>query len=67
MDRKHLTFCEKKLKHMEELCHKLPDSDPAYHALDSTRGVVEELTEQIKSTLLKLEQYPDKWKEWKER
>lgn len=52
---------------MEDLCHKLPDNDPAYRVLDSTRRSVEEVTEQIKSTHLKLEHHPDKWKEWNER
>lgn len=52
---------------MEELCHTLPDSDPAYHILDSTRRVVDEVTEQIKSTYLKLEQHQDKWDDWNDR
>lgn len=52
---------------MEELCHKLSDSDPAYHILDSTRRVVDEVTEQIKSTYLKLEQHQDKWDDWNDR
>ncbi|XP_027140369.1 nesprin-1 isoform X4 [Larimichthys crocea] len=66
-ERKPLTLCEKRIRNMEDLCHKLPDNDPAYRMLDSTRRVVEEVTEQIKSTHLKLEQHPDKWKEWNER
>lgn len=60
-------LCEKRIRNMEDLCHKLPDNDPAYRTLDSTRMVVEEVTEQIKSTHLKLEQHHDKWKEWNER
>lgn len=48
---------------MEDLCLKLPDNDPAYRMLDATRRAVEEVMEQIKSTHLKLEQNPDKWKE----
>jgi len=52
---------------MEDLCHKLPDNDPVYRTLDSTRRTVEEVTEQIKSTYLKLEHHPDKWKEWNDR
>ncbi|XP_039981906.1 nesprin-1-like [Xiphias gladius] len=66
-ERKPLTLCEKKIRNMEDLCHKLPDNDPAYRTLDSTRRAIEEVTEQIKSTHLKLEQHPDKWKEWNER
>ncbi|XP_023266580.1 nesprin-1-like [Seriola lalandi dorsalis] len=66
-ERKPLTLCEKRIRNMEDLCHKLPDNDPAYRTLDSTRRAVEEVTEQIKSTHLKLEQNPDKWKEWNER
>ncbi|KAF3849913.1 hypothetical protein F7725_019632 [Dissostichus mawsoni] len=42
--------------------HRLPDNDPVYRTLDSTRRTVEEVTEQIKSTYLKLEHHPDKWK-----
>lgn len=52
---------------MEDLCQKLPDNDAAYRTLDSTRMDVEEVKEQIKITHLKLEQHPDKWKEWNER
>ncbi|XP_074471049.1 nesprin-1-like isoform X2 [Sebastes fasciatus] len=66
-ERKPLTLCEKRIRNMEDLCHKLPDNDPAYRTLDSTRRAVEEVTEQIKSTHLKLEHHPDKWKEWNER
>ena len=66
-ERKPLTLCEKRIRNMEDLCHKLPDNDQAYRTLDSTKRAVEEVTEQIKSTHLKLEQHPDKWKEWNER
>nr|XP_029132983.1 nesprin-1-like [Labrus bergylta] len=66
-ERKPLTSCEKRIRIMEDLCQKLPDNDPAYRTLDSTRNVVEEVMEQIKSTHLKLEQHPDKWKDWNER
>ncbi|KAK1888949.1 Nesprin-1 [Dissostichus eleginoides] len=66
-ERKHLTLCEKRIRNMEDLCHKLPDNDPVYRTLDSTRRTVEEVTEQIKSTYLKLEHHPDKWKEWNDR
>lgn len=66
-DRKPLTFCEKIIRNMEDLCHKLPDNDPACRTLDSTRRVVEEITEQINRMHLMLEQHPDKWKEWNER
>lgn len=52
---------------MEDLCHNLPDNDAAHRTLDSTRIAVEEVTEQIKSTHLKLEHHSDKWKEWNER
>ncbi|GLD49390.1 nesprin-1-like protein [Lates japonicus] len=66
-ERKPLTLCEKRIRNMEDLCHKLPDNDPAYQMLDTTRRAVGEVTEQIKSTHLKLEQHPDKWREWNER
>ncbi|XP_047184808.1 nesprin-1-like [Scophthalmus maximus] len=66
-ERKPLTLCEKRIRNMEDLCHTLPDNDLAYRTLDSTRRAVEEVAEQIKSTHLKLEQHPDKWKEWNER
>lgn len=52
---------------MEDLCQKLPDNDAAYRILDATRMDVEEVKEQIRTTHLKLEQHPDKWKEWNER
>lgn len=60
-------LCEKRIKNMEELCHKLPDNDQAYGMLESTKREVLEVSEQIKSTYLKLEEHPDKWKEWNER
>uniref|UniRef100_A0AAZ1XTL6 Calponin-homology (CH) domain-containing protein n=1 Tax=Oreochromis aureus TaxID=47969 RepID=A0AAZ1XTL6_OREAU len=66
-ERKPLIQCEKRIRNMEDLCYKLPDNDQAYRILDCTRRAVEEVTEQIKSTHLKLEQHPDKWKEWNER
>ncbi|XP_037541085.1 nesprin-1 [Nematolebias whitei] len=66
-ERKPLTLCEKRIRNMEDLCQKLPDNDAAYRILDSTRMDVEEVKEQIKITHLKLEQHPDKWKEWNER
>nr|XP_019953051.1 PREDICTED: nesprin-1-like [Paralichthys olivaceus] len=66
-ERKPLTLCEKRIRNMEDLCRKLPDNDLAYRTLDSTRQAVEKVTEQIKNTHLKLEQHPDKWKEWNER
>lgn len=66
-ERKPLTLCEKRIKNMEDLCHQLHDNDPAYRMLDSTRRAVEEVKEQIKSTHLKLEHHPDKWKKWNDR
>lgn len=66
-ERKPLTLCEKRIRNMEDLCHKLPDNDPIYRMLDSTKRAVEEVTEQITITHLKLEQQPDKWKEWNDR
>ncbi|XP_028460432.1 nesprin-1-like [Perca flavescens] len=66
-ERKPLTLCEKRIRNMEDLCHNLPDNDAAHRTLDSTRIAVEEVTEQIKSTHLKLEHHSDKWKEWNER
>lgn len=61
------SLCEKGIRTMEELCLQLPDNDPVYHILNSTRRAVAEVTEQIKSTHVKLKQHPDKWKEWNER
>ncbi|MEQ2157468.1 hypothetical protein GOODEAATRI_002167, partial [Goodea atripinnis] len=66
-ERKPLTLCERRIRNMEDLCHKLPDNDPIYRMLDSTKKAVEEVTEQITITHLKLEQHPDKWKEWNDR
>lgn len=66
-ERKPLILCEKRIKNIEELCHKLPDNDQAYGMLESTKRDVLELSEHIKSTYLKLEEHPDKWKEWNER
>lgn len=66
-ERKPLIQSERRIRNMEDLCYKLPDNDQAYRILDCTRRAVEEVTEQIKSTHLKLEQHPDKWKEWNER
>ncbi|KAM4529485.1 nesprin-1 isoform 3-T3 [Fundulus diaphanus] len=66
-ERKPLSLCEKRIRNMEDLCHKLPDNDPVYRVLDSTKTAVEEMTEQITATHLKLEQHPDKWKEWNDR
>ncbi|XP_076011028.1 nesprin-1-like [Genypterus blacodes] len=66
-ERHPLTICDKRIKNMEDLCHKLPDNAPACRVLDSSRRAVEEVTELIKSAHLKLEHHPDKWKEWNER
>ncbi|MEQ2294229.1 hypothetical protein AMECASPLE_001811, partial [Ameca splendens] len=66
-ERKPLTLCERRIRNMEDLCHKLPDNDSVYRMLDSTKKAVEEVTEQIMITHLKLEQHPDKWKEWNDR
>ncbi|CAB1447009.1 unnamed protein product [Pleuronectes platessa] len=66
-ERKPLTLCEKRIRNMEDLCHKLPDNDLAYRTLDDARQAVEKVAGQIKNTHLKLEQHPDKWKEWNER
>ncbi|XP_061758137.1 nesprin-1-like [Nerophis ophidion] len=67
MERTPLTLCEKRIRNMEDLCHKLPDNDVAYRRLDSTKKAVKEVTEQVRSTSLQLEQHPDKWKEWNDR
>lgn len=62
-----MTVCEKRIVNMEELCQNLPDNDPAHRALDSTRRAVIEVKGQIETTHLKLQQHPDKWREWNDR
>ncbi|CAM9192469.1 unnamed protein product, partial [Lampetra planeri] len=66
-EHKPVTVCEKRLRNIEDLCHKVPDNDPAYQTLDSTRRSVEEVAEQIRRMYVQLEHHPDKWKEWNDR
>ena len=52
---------------MEELCQKLPESDPTHPTLQAATKAFSELREEIDGTLLKLMQNPDKWKEFNSR
>ncbi|KAK6304736.1 hypothetical protein J4Q44_G00253220 [Coregonus suidteri] len=61
------SLCEKRLQLMEELCQKLPDSDPAHQTLESSKKAHSELWEEIDSTHHNLMQHPDKWKEFNTR
>uniref|UniRef100_A0A8C7KDH8 Spectrin repeat containing, nuclear envelope 1b n=1 Tax=Oncorhynchus kisutch TaxID=8019 RepID=A0A8C7KDH8_ONCKI len=58
------SLCEKKLQLIEELCQKLPDSNPAHQTLDSSKKAYSELWEEIDSTHHNLMQHPDKWEDW---
>jgi nesprin-1 len=61
------SLCEKKLQLIEELCQKLPDSNPAHQTLDSSKKAYSELWEEIDSTHHNLMQHPDKWEEFNTR
>ncbi|XP_010140551.1 PREDICTED: nesprin-1-like, partial [Buceros rhinoceros silvestris] len=60
-------LCEKRLQRIEELCQKLPVSDPVRATLESSQRILKELKSQIDSTYLKLTEHSDTWKGYKNR
>ncbi|XP_027759675.1 nesprin-1 isoform X4 [Empidonax traillii] len=60
-------LCEKRLQRIEELCQKLPVSDPVRGTLESSQRVLKELKSQIDSTYMKLTEHSDTWKGYKSR
>ena len=60
-------MCEKRLQAMEELCEKLPASDPAHHSLEAARQALADAQEEADNTHQKLMQHQDKWKEYAAR
>lgn len=61
------SICEKRLQLMEELCQKLPESDPAHQTLETARKDVSEAREEIENTHQKLTQHQDKWNDYSKR
>ncbi|GAA6072422.1 nesprin-1 isoform X1, partial [Tachysurus ichikawai] len=62
-----ISACERRLKTMEQLCHKLPENDPIQKALLETRDTVSEVKSQVESAYTGLQEHPDKWSEWHRR
>uniref|UniRef100_A0A7M4FLZ9 Calponin-homology (CH) domain-containing protein n=1 Tax=Crocodylus porosus TaxID=8502 RepID=A0A7M4FLZ9_CROPO len=60
-------LCEKRLHLIEELCLKLPESDPLRATLESSQKTLKELKSHIDSTYMKITEHPDKWKDYKTR
>lgn len=60
-------LCEKRLQRIEELCQKLPVSDPVRATLESSQRILKELKSQIDSTYTKLTEHSDTWKGYKNR
>ncbi|KAM6126873.1 nesprin-1-like [Pterocles gutturalis] len=60
-------LCEKRLQRIEELCQKLPVSDPVRATLESSQRILKELKSQIDSTYVKLTEHSDTWKGYKSR
>uniref|UniRef100_A0A8B9BQV6 Spectrin repeat containing nuclear envelope protein 1 n=1 Tax=Anser brachyrhynchus TaxID=132585 RepID=A0A8B9BQV6_9AVES len=60
-------LCEKRLQRIEELCQKLPVSDPVRATLESSQRILKELKSQIDSTYAKLTEHSDTWKGYKNR
>ncbi|KAJ7409657.1 hypothetical protein WISP_113425 [Willisornis vidua] len=76
MIKEHLLFfgdkgsyhlCEKRLQRIEDLCQKLPVSDPVRGTLESCQRILKELKSQIDSTYIKLTEHSDTWKGYKSR
>uniref|UniRef100_A0A8C2DGG1 Spectrin repeat containing, nuclear envelope 1a n=1 Tax=Cyprinus carpio TaxID=7962 RepID=A0A8C2DGG1_CYPCA len=59
-----LSACEKRLKTMEHLCQDLPENDMGHQTLEETRDHLSEVRGLVERTHLKLQQHPDKWREW---
>uniref|UniRef100_A0A8D2MWB4 Nesprin-1 spectrin repeats region domain-containing protein n=1 Tax=Zonotrichia albicollis TaxID=44394 RepID=A0A8D2MWB4_ZONAL len=60
-------LCEKRLQRMEELCQKLPVSDPVRGTLESSQRILKDLKSQIDSTYMKLTEHSDTWKGYRSR
>ncbi|KAJ8275253.1 hypothetical protein COCON_G00098780 [Conger conger] len=60
-------LCEKRLQNMEDLCKKLPEGDSAHRTTEGSKKALSEVRSQIDSTYQKLQQHPDKWKEFNSR
>uniref|UniRef100_A0A8C3TZX5 Spectrin repeat containing nuclear envelope protein 1 n=1 Tax=Catharus ustulatus TaxID=91951 RepID=A0A8C3TZX5_CATUS len=60
-------LCEKRLQRMEDLCQKLPVSDPVRGTLESSQRILKDLKSQIDSTYMKLTEHSDSWKGYKSR
>lgn len=60
-------LCEKRLQRIEELCQKLPVSDPVRGTLESSQRILKDLKSQIDSTYTKLTEHSDTWKGYKSR
>uniref|UniRef100_A0A8C3DU56 Spectrin repeat containing nuclear envelope protein 1 n=1 Tax=Corvus moneduloides TaxID=1196302 RepID=A0A8C3DU56_CORMO len=60
-------LCEKRLQRIEELCQKLPVSDPVRGTLESSHRILKDLKSQIDSTYIKLTEHSDTWKGYKSR
>lgn len=52
---------------MEDLCQKLPVSDPVRGTLESSQRILKDLKSQIDSTYMKLTEHSDSWKGYKSR
>ena len=61
------SVCEKRLQLMEELCEKLPASDPAQRSLEAARRALADVQEEVDNTHQRLMQHQDKWKEYAAR
>ncbi|XP_025939722.1 nesprin-1-like [Apteryx rowi] len=66
-DKGSYKLCEKRLQRIEELCQKLPVSDPVRATLESSQRILKELKSQIDSTYVKLTECSEKWKGYKNR
>ncbi|XP_010119459.1 PREDICTED: nesprin-1-like, partial [Chlamydotis macqueenii] len=66
-DKGSYKLCEKRLQRIEELCQKLPVSDPVRATLESSQRILKELKSQIDSTYIKLTEHSDTWKGYKNR
>uniref|UniRef100_A0A8C3KS51 Calponin-homology (CH) domain-containing protein n=1 Tax=Calidris pygmaea TaxID=425635 RepID=A0A8C3KS51_9CHAR len=60
-------LCEKRLQRIEELCQKLPVTDPVRATLESSQRILKDLKFQINSTYVKLTEHSDTWKGYKNR
>ncbi|XP_010018863.1 PREDICTED: nesprin-1-like, partial [Nestor notabilis] len=66
-DKGRYHLCEKRLQRIEELCQKLPVTDPVRATLESSQRILKELKSQIDSTYVKLTEHSDTWKGYKKR